>query len=161
MAVVEDHSPTKSLWIWLAAGLGLGFAPWAPGTVGSLAGPPLAWWLQASGVSGATWGVITTVAFLTSVWICGRAATQLRAKDPSQVVLDEIVAFLFVFAWVPVDWLTGIVGFALFRLFDIWKPWPIHRFELLPGGWGIMADDAVAGLFTAMLLLALRQLHWL
>ena len=142
--------------IWLSAGMGLGFFPWAPGTVGSLAGPPLAWSLQRAGIQGSLWGVCTVLAFLVSVWLCDRAAQLLRAKDPSVVVLDEIVAFLFVFALVPVSLTTAGVGFALFRLFDIWKPWPIRAFEKLPGGLGIMADDAVAGMIAGAILYGMR-----
>ena len=137
--------------------MGLGFVPWAPGTIGSLAGPPLAWGLQQAGIHGPMWWVCTVLLFFVSVGICGRAALLLRAKDPSLIVLDEIVAFLFVFALVPVTLMTAVWGFALFRLFDIWKPWPIRAFEKLPGGWGIMSDDAVAGIFAGAILYAMRH----
>jgi phosphatidylglycerophosphatase A len=74
------------------------------------------------------------------------------------VVCDEIAAFAIVFALTPVTWMTAAVGFAWFRVYDIAKPWPISRLERLPGGWGIMADDLLAGVFAAA---ALHGTLWL
>jgi phosphatidylglycerophosphatase A len=102
---------------------------------------PLAW--QSAAIAGL---------FLVGVPICRRAAGLLRSKDPSAVVFDEIAAMPVVFLLIPFGLATSIAGFLLFRLFDIAKPWPIRRFERLPGGWGIMADDFVAGLYAGGLL---------
>ena len=92
-------------------------------------------------------------------------------KDPQEVVIDEIAGqglALLGIALVHhslVDWTQVVVeisaAFALFRLFDIWKPWPIRRLEKLPGGWGIMADDLAAGAISALILALLIHLHWL
>lgn len=143
----------------LATGLGFGLSPKAPGTVGSLWGPPLAWGMQQSGLTGWSWGVAAVLIILAGIPICDRAATQIGRKDPGQVVYDEIAAFTLVFAMVPVNWLTGLAGFGLFRLFDISKPWPIRRFERLPGGWGIMLDDLIAAIYAGAALWLLDR--WL
>ena len=133
----------------LAMGIGTGRAPVAPGTVGSLLGPPLVWGLQEAGVAGWTWGAAAILLWLIGVPVCGRAATLLHAKDPGCVVYDEIAAFPVVFALTDVNWLTALLGFAFFRLFDIWKPWPVRQAERLSGGCGIMADDVVAAVYAA------------
>ena len=76
----------------------------------------------------------------------------LNLKDPQPVVFDEIAAFFWVFLFVPLTWTTSLIGFVLFRVFDILKPWPIPRLERLPRGWGVMADDAAAGLLAGAVL---------
>lgn len=136
----------------LATGCGFGASPKAPGTVGSLWGPPLVWTMQQAGLSGWSWAVATVLIALVGVPICARAATLIGRKDPGSVVYDEIAAFPIVFAVTPVTWQTALLGFGLFRLFDVWKPWPIRRFERLPNGWGIMLDDLIAGGYAAGLL---------
>ena len=90
---------------------------------------------------GVTW-------FLIGVWLSDRAIRVSGIKDPQFVVCDEFFAFPWVYLLVPVTWQTAVAGFALFRLFDIWKPGPVGWAERLPGGWGVMADDAVAGLLA-------------
>jgi len=88
------------------------------------------------------------VLFLVGVPICAAAGRHFGVTDAGQIVIDEIAAFACVFLFVPVTLPTALMGFLLFRLFDIWKPWPIRRFERFPGGWGVMADDTIAGLFA-------------
>lgn len=146
------------IWTWtaliLGSGLGVGYIPWLSGTVGSLWGLPLVWLLLRH--KWPLWNVslLWAALFLVGVPICGRAAKFLDREDPSQVVFDEIAAFPIVFAPLlflagPWNFTTATVGFLWFRLFDMLKPWPISRFELLPEGWGIMADDAAAALYAA------------
>lgn len=128
--------------------MGLGLVPWAPGTFGSLLGLPLAWelghlsfWVQ----------IVAAVAiFLAGIPICQRGAKVLGLKDPGAVVFDEIAAFPVMFLFVPFHLGTAILGFLLFRLFDITKPWPARRLEMLPGGLGIMADDLIAGIYAGV-----------
>lgn len=144
----------SSLWtgvsLVLGTGLGLGMSPWAPGTVGSLLGPPLVWAVRSYAPTPEfAWGVAAVLIALGGP-ICGRAAQHFHAKDPGHVVYDEIVAFFLVFLFAPVTLMTAVAGFLWFRLFDILKPWPIRHFEKLPGGWGILADDLIAGLFAAV-----------
>ncbi|HSG69143.1 MAG TPA: phosphatidylglycerophosphatase A [Planctomycetaceae bacterium] len=137
---------------WPAVGFGLGLVPKAPGTFGSLLGPPLVWGVIHSGLS--IWGqiAVAVILMLLGVPICASGARTLKQEDPGAVVYDEVMAFFLVFIWVSLTWWTAILGFALFRLFDIWKPWPIKRVEKWPGGWGIMADDLLAGLIAGVYL---------
>jgi len=86
--------------------------------------------------------------FFLGVPICNIGARILGRKDPGAVVFDEIVAFFVVFACISVTPKTALLGFVLFRLFDISKPWPIRRLEYFPDGWGVMADDLMAGLYA-------------
>lgn len=137
--------------LWLATGLGLGYLPKAPGTWGSLLGPLLVWSLGVAGDPGRM-AIAGVVCFLIGVPICNVGINHLRSKDPQQVVFDEIAAFFWVFLCVPVNIATALAGFVLFRVFDILKPWPIRRVERFPRGWGVMADDAVAGLIAGALL---------
>ncbi|MBR9802318.1 phosphatidylglycerophosphatase A [bacterium] len=144
--------PIRDWRVWLAVGFGLGIAPFAPGTFGSLWGPVLVWGLSLVGIK--TWMLFPVAAILFGVGIpiCAAGARHFELKDPPWVVFDEIAAYPLVFALTEQTWTTGIIGFLLFRFFDILKPWPIKRFEYLPGGLGIMADDYFAA-FHAMVLL--------
>ena len=143
---------------WLyATGCGVGLAPKAPGTFGSLVGP-----LIVAGWQSLSRPIYESVIVALSGVLLGVAAAQRTARrcgqeDPGCVVCDEVAAFAIVFALVPVTWTTGVIGFVWFRVFDIAKPWPIRRLERLPGGWGIMADDLLAGVFAAA---ALQSTLW-
>lgn len=141
----------------VAIGFGLGLIPLAPGTFGSLLGPPLAWGIEQL----PWWGrlAMPLVLFALGVPICAAGARFLRLKDPGPVVFDEIAAFSIVFLAVPVNLKTAVAGFVLFRIFDITKPWPARQLERLPGGVGIMADDYAAGAYAAVILWFLNR--WL
>jgi len=130
----------------LASGFGLGYAPFAPGTFGSLAGLPLAWGLQHL----PAWGqaAAAVALFAAGVPICSRGAKLMNLKDPPAIVFDEIAAFSVVFLAVQFNLATAALGFALFRAFDIVKPWPVRRLERLSGGLGIMADDYAAAIYA-------------
>lgn len=157
-----------------ATAFGLGYLPLAPGTWGSLAGVALAWgiqrlasgWIDAAGRAGAP--VLPPplpIAFFLGCFVAlivagigERAATRCAAHagvpDPQHVVIDEVsgqhLTFLLGLGWTAaLNWKYLVLGFILFRVFDIWKPYPADRAESLPGGWGIMADDWVAGLYAA------------
>jgi len=136
----------------LATGLGTGYFPKAPGTAGSLLGPLFIWSLGADGTRPWLALIGGVIAFVLGIPICNAGIRVLHAKDPGQVVFDEIAAFFWVFLFVPINLTTAIAGFLLFRLFDILKPWPIRHLESLPHGLGIMADDAIAGLLAGGLL---------
>ena len=158
-----DDTATKSSWLdrmaWLlATGCGVGKLPKAPGTFGSLLGPLLVWsWQQFQRPIYET--VLAAIAaFLIGVAAADRTSKRTGLKDPGFIVCDEIVAFCIVFVMTTVTWSTAILGFVWFRLFDIWKPWPIARLERLPGGWGIMADDLMAGVYAALALQASTHL---
>jgi phosphatidylglycerophosphatase A len=135
----------------LAFGLGTGLAPKAPGTFGSLFGLALAWWTLPLGFELRLMVAIALIA--SGFWLCGEAARRIGVHDHPGIVWDEIAAMYLVLLAAPPEIITWGLGFALFRLFDIWKPWPIRDLDhRLGGGPGIMLDDIVAALYAAVLL---------
>ncbi|MBI1313746.1 phosphatidylglycerophosphatase A [bacterium] len=146
--------------ISLGTGLGIGFVPKAPGTFGSLLGPPLVIATQKSDLPLSVLSVVIVVFCLLGIPICSRASRALGKHDPGEVVYDEVAAFWLVFlpqlvTGTPITWQHTIAGFVLFRIFDISKPWPVSRLERLPGGLGIMADDLAAGMLAGAVLFVL------
>ncbi len=144
-----------SIWrdplMWLACGFGTGAARIAPGTFGTLVGLPFYYYMQPLSV---WWYLaIVTVFFIIGIGLCGYAAKQLNVHDHPGIVWDEVVGYLVTMFMAPAGWLWMAVGFALFRLFDIWKPWPIRLLDQgVGGGFGIMVDDLLAGIYAAGLL---------
>jgi phosphatidylglycerophosphatase A len=136
---------------------GAGFVPIAPGTVGSAVGIGI---YLATMHWPALWQVVLVVVVsLVGIAAADRAATALGRKDPGQVVVDEVAGQLLTLLLTGVDIWGALAGFMLFRVFDVAKPWPVRRFERLPGGVGIMADDLMAGVYgNLVLLIALRLL---
>ena len=135
----------------LAFGLGTGLSPVAPGTVGTILGVVLAWAVQP--LSFAVQLVIAIALIASGVWICGESARKVGVHDHSGIVWDEIAAMYLLLLLVPLSAMGWAFAFALFRLFDIWKPWPIRDLDhRLHGGLGIMLDDLVAALYAALLL---------
>ena len=145
--------------VWLATGAGIGLVSPAPGTVGGLWGLPLAWLIGQLG-GNAIQSFAIVIVGLGSVAICSRAAQVLGGKkDPGAIVLDEIAALPIVFLGVEQkNLVVWLMGFLLFRVFDISKPPPVRDVEQLPAGWGIMADDWVAAMYAC---LALNFFDWL
>jgi len=151
--------------LWIAQGFGAGRIPVAPGTCGSLIG--LLWFFLLLQTGNFWLYLIGTVLGLAlSVWLCGKAERILNQTDPGSIVLDEIAAMPLCFVvWVaraepwpvvnsflgPRTWLLTALVFALFRIMDIAKPWPIRRSQRLPGGWGVTIDDALAAIYVAAL----------
>lgn len=139
----------------IATGFGLGRAPVAPGTVGSLAALPLAAALwQSGGTPAMLAGVAATIA--VGLWSAGAAAAQLGDPDPGPVVIDEIAGQLVSLLFIPTSPGSLAIAFLLFRTFDIWKPPPARRLERLSGASGIMADDLAAGIYANALHQLLR-----
>jgi phosphatidylglycerophosphatase A len=166
---LEEDTEPFSIRLCVARGLGIGLIPIAPGTFGSIIG--LAWFAMLV-ATGDFWaylaGAIEGIAF--SLWLCDDAEKILGEQDPPSVVIDEIIAIPFCFLpWVAIEgmrhhalpsvsfffsgsriWLTlGIV--VLFRVFDIWKPWPVRQSQRLPGGWGVTVDDLLAAAYVAVI----------
>jgi phosphatidylglycerophosphatase A len=140
---------------FLALGFGAGLAPVAPGTFGSLVGLGLALVVLQYGMIAAT--VATLAATVAGVWICGESARRLRVHDHPAIVWDEVAGMMLTMLAAPPGWRGAVAAFALFRLFDIWKPWPIREVDHgMRGGTGIMLDDVMAGLFAAIVLLLFR-----
>ena len=134
-----------------------GHAPVAPGTFGSAAGLLLFWAVRASGSLAVEAAVLLAVTAV-GVAAAARAESAYGRRDPGLIVIDETAGMLLTLAAVPVGPGGAVVGFLAFRFFDIVKPFPARRAERLPGGWGVMADDLVAGLYAQALL---RLLLWL
>jgi len=161
--------------LFIATACGLGYIPFAPGTFGSLAGLALFWGISKISEnlvrSAARSGIevlptpammsfllqcyLAPVLLALGIWVSGRVARYSGIEDPQFVVVDEVsgqqLALLLGTRWSTVlNWKYLLLGFILFRVFDIWKPFPVRQAEKLPGGWGIMADDWVAALYAAL-----------
>lgn len=142
----------------LATWFGCGRVPKAPGTAGTLGAIPLYVLLARTGRAGV--GLAAMVSTFVGVWAASVVARQLASKDPQVVVIDEVAGFLV--TMVPVrtlSWQAVAAGFVLFRLLDSLKPWPIRLAEKLPGGWGVVLDDVVAGVFGAAAMVGLQALR--
>ena len=141
---------------WIAAGFGAGFAPRAPGTVGSVVA--LLPWFALRELSLPVYALAVLAAFALGVWAASWVIRCIRVQDPSVVVWDEFVGMWIALAAAPAGWGWVVAGFALFRLFDIWKPWPVRwADDRVHGGLGAMLDDALAGVYAW---LALQLLAW-
>ncbi len=136
---------------FLAFGLGTGLSPVAPGTAGSLVGLALAWGTMELPI---TARILIAIGLIVSgVWICGESARRIAVHDHPGIVWDEIAGIYAALLVVPPPLWAWALGFGLFRLFDVWKPWPIRDLDhRLKGGLGIMLDDLVAALYTALML---------
>jgi len=132
---------------WIATGFGSGFSPRAPGTVGSTAA--LLPWLRLRTLSLPFYALAVVLAFAIGVWASGWVVRRSGVQDPQVVVWDEFVGVWIALAAAPTGWIWMLAGFALFRLFDIWKPWPVSwADEKLHGGFGVMLDDVFAGIYA-------------
>jgi phosphatidylglycerophosphatase A len=135
----------------LATWFGCGYVPKGPGTAGSLGALIIAWPLRHQ----PPWffALLALILLAPAIWSAGSTALQVGRKDPQIVVIDEVIgqwiALTGALAFSPAAW---IVAFALFRAFDIWKPWPVRRFEQFPSGTGIVMDDVMAGIYAALVL---------
>ncbi len=137
---------------WLAVGFGSGLAPKAPGTFGTLAALPLVWVMSLLPL----WGFIllTLLASLVGIYLCDKTAKDCNQHDHPSIVWDEFAGLMITFIGISFTWQSALVGFLLFRLFDILKPWPISWLDKhVHGGLGIMVDDLLAG---AMALLVMQ-----
>ncbi|MCA9211684.1 MAG: phosphatidylglycerophosphatase A [Planctomycetales bacterium] len=140
--------------VWFTTGAWVGFFPIMPGTVGSLWGIPLAWWLSRFPIA-AQLGFIAA-AILIGIPLCTIAAKRIGRKDPGCIVWDEIATVPVTFLFVPAAQMSNgwvlLAGFVLHRVFDISKPPPARQLERLPDGLGIMIDDCVAGVYSCAVL---------
>ena len=157
---IPARSVFTDLGCFLGFGFGAGLAPVAPGTFGTLVAIPV--YLALRPLDVVAYSVAVLFLFLLGIPICQRTENRIGVSDHSGIVWDEIVGYLITLAAVPSSWENIVAGFMLFRLFDIFKPWPIRLLDRsLHGGLGIMLDDAVAGIFAAIGLYALQPyLHW-
>jgi phosphatidylglycerophosphatase A len=144
----------RRLAILLASWFGAGYAPVAPGTAASSVAVVLAWLLHRyAGAGPWAFAALAALLFLPGVWAAGKTAAAVGEKDPRLVVVDEVVGqWLTLAGATTFNWKSWVLALALFRIFDIWKPPPVKQLERLPGGWGIVADDAMAGIYGALVL---------
>lgn len=141
----------KNPWHLLSLGFGAGLSPQAPGTIGTLVGIPLYLLLQPLPAWLYLLGVM--LLFFAGIGICQQSSRRLGVHDHPGIVWDEIVGYLFTMVMVSPSWTHILLGFALFRLFDIWKPWPIRDLDRrVVGGLGIMLDDLLAAVYASILL---------
>lgn len=134
--------------LWLATWCGSGLLPWAPGTFASLSALPLAWLLIAAG---GVWLLLaaTLLVFVTGIWAAERYMAAVGIHDPTAVVIDEIAGQWLTLAIAPLDPFAYAVGFVLFRVFDVLKPWPVSWLDRrVSGGFGVMIDDIGAALYA-------------
>lgn len=135
--------------LFLAFGFGSGLIKKMPGTMGTIMAIPVYLILIQTNIW--LYGILTGLVVMMGIWICGNAAKQLGEHDFKGIVWDEIAGFLITMSLVPFSWYAVILGFVLFRIFDIIKPWPIKWIDQkVEGGLGIMLDDVLAGVFVAV-----------
>jgi len=133
---------------FLAFGFGSGLSPYAPGTAGTLVAFPL-YFLLAHLVSQTALIIILLLAFVAGVWFCDKTGKALGVSDHGGIVWDEIIAFMLVLLFVPQTLFWFGAAFGLFRLFDIWKPFPIRYFDnTIKNGFGVMFDDLLAAIYV-------------
>ncbi len=158
-----DRVSFKKVWktpvYCLAFGFGSGLSPIAPGTFGTIAAVPI-YCVFALLFNAKAYLVLTLIAFLIGIPICGKVSRDLGVHDHSGIVWDEVVGYLLTMFLVPFHWIWMLVGFLLFRLFDIWKPYPIKWIDKrVGGGFGIMLDDVLAAVPAFFMLQILSHLY--
>lgn len=129
--------------------LGIGFFPAAPGTMATIAGVGVAYFLSNNL---AVYTIVMVILLALGIMASGIIEKQLNQKDPGIVVIDEVVGVMIALWGLPLIWSVMICGFFLFRAFDMFKIYPINKLEEQPGGWGIMLDDCLAGVYTNVIL---------
>ena len=138
---------------FLALGFGSGLAPKAPGTFGTLAAIPVFLLLTMLMPTPLPYAIAVMVMGFAGIYICGKTADNVGVHDHPAIVWDEFVGFFITMFMVPVSWQSVLVGFLLFRVFDILKPWPISFIDKkMTGGAGIMFDDILAGIFSLVIM---------
>jgi phosphatidylglycerophosphatase A len=153
----------QRLGVFLATFGYLGYVPFAPGTFGSAAGLLVFYAVRGTGSAWVEVAVIAAL-FAIGVWSGTQAEHHFGGVDPGPIVLDEVVGMLITLALLPVTLTGAVVGFLVFRVLDVVKPWPSAGFEKLPGGLGVMADDGMAAIYGNLVmrgLIVLTPAGWL
>lgn len=160
-AELRQRVSLRNPWHFLALGFGSGLAPKAPGTFGTIAAIPLVLLLSVYCTLN-LYIALTIIFSVVGIWICGVTATDMQVHDDSSIVWDEVVGMMITLIAVPLSWQNVLLGFVLFRLFDIVKPWPISYLDKhVHGGFGIMVDDILAGLFALVCMQFFLFMQWL
>lgn len=137
---------------WIATGFGAGLFQKAPGTFGSLVAL-LPWWFLLRGLPIVWYAIVLIGALAIGIWACEVAGKRLGVDDSSALVWDEFTGQWIALCAAPLAWPWVIAGFVLFRLFDIWKPWPVRVVDRhVHGGLGVMLDDVLAGIYALIVM---------
>jgi len=145
---------------FLALGFGAGLVPKGPGTAGTVVGVGLYW--AVAGCDKPVYFAVVIALFVLGIPLCGRTATAMGAHDHPAIVWDEIVGYLLTMAFVTPSAAACVIGFIAFRVFDIFKPWPIGFLDRsVPGGAGIMLDDILAAMYAALVLVFIEYLSYI
>ncbi len=157
--VAKQRLRMSNPWHLLATGFGSGLSPWVPGTMGSLASIPF-WWLMTC-LPLPLYYLLVLLGISVGIYLCHRTAKDMGVHDHGSIVWDEFIGMWITLMTIPAhNWQWVTAGFLVFRLLDMWKPWPIRWFDRnVPGGMGIMVDDIVAGVFAAAILYIAGH-HW-
>ncbi len=147
----------KQFILFWATGFGAGYSPIAPGTLGTLLAIPIYFFL--SEISFPLYQLTLLAFFFLSCWISGQAQQYFGKTDDQRIVIDEMMGFFITMLWVTKTPFFILVGFILFRFFDILKPFPIRRLEKVRGGFGVVLDDVMAGIFANVILRFIMILH--
>lgn len=152
---------SKDFIFYFVTFFGVGLAPKAPGTFGTLAALPLIWALFSIGPF--VYMAVTLALALVAIFMCQIYESRSGRHDQPEIVIDEVLGIMIAMTWLPMTWQSFVAAFVLFRILDIWKPFPIgYLDQRIPGGVGVIADDVAAGLITNIVLqVILNQTNWL
>ena len=152
----------RRLGVFIATCAHVGYAPVAPGTFGSAVGLAVYYLLRRQASIAVELGAIALI-LVVGLWSATEAEHHFGGIDPGPVVIDEVIGMLITLALHPVNVVGAIIGFFIFRVLDVVKPWPARRLELLPGGFGVVLDDVMAGIYGNLLIWGLVRLlpSWL
>jgi len=158
--VAKSRLKMSNPWHLLATGFGSGLSPWMPGTAGSLAAIPF--WYLLNLLPQDLYSLALLLGISIGVYLCHRTAKDMCVHDHGSIVWDEFIGMWITLMAIPVNsWQWVLAGFLVFRVLDIWKPWPIRWFDRnVHGGMGIMVDDIIAGVISAGILFAAAH-YWL
>ena len=129
----------------------IGRVPLAPGTAGSFAAF-CAWYIIFSELKTPYFIFLTLIIFFIGVYVSKLIEKQLVVHDPGEIIIDEWVGQWIALWWLELSFFWGLMAFFVFRLFDIWKPWPVNKLDLISHGWGVMLDDVAAGIYTVLVI---------
>jgi phosphatidylglycerophosphatase A len=152
----------RRLGVFIATCAHVGYAPVAPGTFGSAVGLVVYYLVRRQTSTAVELGAIALI-LVVGLWSATEAEHHFGGIDPGPVVIDEVIGMLITLALHPVNVVGAIIGFFIFRVLDVVKPWPARRLELLPGGFGVVLDDVMAGVYGNLLMWGLVRLlpSWL